>query len=107
MITRYGSTTSASHLRHHLHRAGVPAPEGRRELAELCGYIAGLPLDRDRPLWEMWVIEGGARTDSVAVMLKVHHAVVDGVAGANLLAQLCTVDPEGPEPQSVRGAGQR
>ncbi|WP_353651723.1 wax ester/triacylglycerol synthase domain-containing protein, partial [Mycobacterium tuberculosis] len=48
-------------------------------LAEICGYIAGLPLDRDRPLWEMWVIEGGARSDTVAVMLKVHHAVVDGV----------------------------
>ncbi|MCV7076290.1 WS/DGAT/MGAT family O-acyltransferase [Mycobacterium szulgai] len=92
-------------LRHHLHRAGVPSPGGRRELAEICGYIAGLPLDRDRPLWEMWVLEGGARSDSVAVLLKVHHAVVDGVAGANLLAQLCSVQPDGPAPQPVRGAG--
>jgi WS/DGAT/MGAT family acyltransferase len=93
------------HLRRHLHRAGVPAPGGRRELAEICGYIAGLPLDRDRPLWEMWVIEGGARSDSVAVMLKAHHAVVDGVAGANLLAHLCSPEPEAPEPQPIRGAG--
>ncbi len=93
------------HLRRHLHRAGIPAPGGRRELAEICGHIAGLPLDRDRPLWEMWVIEGGARPDSVAVMLKVHHAVVDGVAGANLLAQLCSLEPEAPEPQHIRGAG--
>jgi len=92
-------------LQHHLHRAGVPSPGGRRELAEICGYIAGLPLDRDRPLWEMWVLEGGARSDSVAVLLKVHHAVVDGVAGANLLAQLCSVQPDGPAPQPVRGAG--
>lgn len=68
-------------IRHHLRRVAMPAPGGRRELAEICGYIAGLPLDRDRPLWEMWVIEGGARSDTVAVMLKVHHAVVDGVAG--------------------------
>ncbi len=93
------------HLRRHLHRVGIPAPGGRRELAEICGYVAGLPLDRDRPLWEMWVIEGGARSDSVAVMLKVHHAVVDGVAGANLLAHLCSQEPEAPDPRPVRGAG--
>jgi WS/DGAT/MGAT family acyltransferase len=92
-------------LRRHLHRVGVPAPGGRRELAEACGYIAGLPLDRDRPLWQMWVLEGGGRSDSVAVMLKVHHAVVDGVAGANLLAQLCSLQPDAPPPQPVRGAG--
>jgi WS/DGAT/MGAT family acyltransferase len=83
----------------------VPAPGGRRELAEICGYIAGLPLDRDRPLWEMWVLEGGADSDTVAVMLKVHHAVVDGVAGANLLAQLCSPAPDAPAPQPVGGAG--
>ena len=92
-------------LRRHLQRVGVPAPGGRRELAEICAYIAGLPLDRDRPLWEMWVLEGGARSDAVTVILKVHHAVVDGVAGANLLAQLCTLDPDAPAPQPVGGAG--
>ena len=92
-------------LARHLRRVGVPAPGGRCELAEICGYIAGLPLDRDRPLWEMWVIEGGARTDVVAVMLKVHHAVVDGVAGANLLAHLCGLQPDAPPPRPVRGAG--
>ena len=92
-------------LRHHLQRLGVPAQGGRRELAEICGYIAGLPLDRDRPLWEMWVLEGGARSDAAVVMLKVHHAIVDGVAGANLLAQLCSLDPDAPAPRPVRGAG--
>ena len=92
-------------LRRHLHRVGVPAPGGRRELAEICGYIAGLPLERDRPLWEMWVLEGGARSGAVTVMLKVHHAIVDGVAGANLLAQLCSAEPEAPAPRPVRGAG--
>jgi diacylglycerol O-acyltransferase / wax synthase len=92
-------------LRRHLHRAGVPAPGGRRELADICGYIAALPLDRDHPLWEMWVLEGGARSDAIAVMLKFHHAVVDGVAGANLLAHLCSLHPDGPPPEPGRGAG--
>ncbi|MBW0013250.1 wax ester/triacylglycerol synthase family O-acyltransferase [Mycobacterium sp.] len=92
-------------LGRHVQRVGVPAPGGRRELAEICGYIAGLPLDRERPLWEMWVLEGGARGDAIAVMLKLHHAVVDGVAGANLLAQLCSLDPDAPAPRPVEGAG--
>ena len=92
-------------LRRHVRRVGVPQPAGRRELAEICGYIAGLPLDRDRPLWEMWVIEGGTRDDALAVMLKVHHAVVDGVTGANLLTQLCSLQPDAPPPQPVAGAG--
>lgn len=92
-------------LRRHLHRVAVPAPGSRRELAEICGHIAGLPLDRDRPLWEMWLIEGGARDNGLTVLLKVHHAVVDGVGGANLLAQLCSPGPDAPAPRPVRGAG--
>ncbi len=92
-------------LQRHVHRAAVPAPGGRRELSEICGHIAGLALDRDRPLWEMWVIEGSARPNGLAVLLKVHHAVVDGVAGANLLAQLCSLAPDAPPPRPVQGAG--
>lgn len=92
-------------LRRHLHRVAVPSPGGRRELSEICGHIAGLPLDRDRPLWEMWVIEGGAKDDALTVLLKVHHAVVDGVAGANLLAKLCSLVPDAPTPKPVSGAG--
>jgi len=91
----------------HLHRIGLPAPGGRRELGEVCGHIASLPLERSRPLWEMWVIEGVADTDAregpLAVMTKVHHASVDGVTGANLLLQLCSVEPDAPPPDPVDG----
>jgi diacylglycerol O-acyltransferase / wax synthase len=95
----------AFQLRRHVHRIAVPEPGGRRELSEICGHVAGLPLDRDRPLWEMWVIEGGARDDRLTVLLKVHHAVVDGVAGANLLAQLCSAAADSPAPQPLQGVG--
>jgi diacylglycerol O-acyltransferase / wax synthase len=78
---------------HHLHRMGCPAPCGDRELAEVCAHIAGQPLDRTRPLWEMWVIEGLA-SGKVAVMTKMHHATVDGVSGANLIEHLCSLEPD-------------
>src|SRR3954449_11092509 len=90
--------------------SALPSPGGRRELAEVCGHIATAPLDRDRPLWEMWVIDGVAGTDPcaggvLAVMTKVHHAAVDGVSGANLFSQLCTIEPDEPAPEPVEGAG--
>jgi diacylglycerol O-acyltransferase / wax synthase len=89
----------------HLHRAGLPSPGGHRELAEICGHIAALPLDRDHPLWDMWVIEGLHGDDGVAVVLKAHHALVDGVAGANLLAQLSSTIPDAPPPKPAARAG--
>ena len=97
-------------LDRHLLRIELPAPGGRRELAQICGHIASTPLDRDRPLWEMWVIDGIADTDPragglLAVMTKVHHAAVDGVSGANLFAQLCSAEPDMPPPEPVEGAG--
>ena len=94
----------------HLHRVGLPPPGGRAELSEICGHIASLSLDRRRPLWEMWVIEGVAGTDChrdgrLAVMTKVHHAGVDGVTGANLMSQLCTTEADAPAPDPVEGVG--
>lgn len=93
-------------LARHLHRVALPSPGGPKELAEICGHIAGLALDRDRPLWEMWVVEGLHGRDALSIVLKAHHAVVDGVGGANLLAQLCstTVDAPAPEPAARIGA---
>lgn len=93
-------------LERHVHRIGLPAPGGRVELAEICGHLASLPLDRRHPLWEMWAIEGLDGQDPrkggrLAVLTKVHHAAVDGVTGANIMSQLCTVEPDAPPPVPV------
>ena len=94
----------------HLHRIALPSPGGRTELVEICGHIASMPLDRSKPLWEMWVIDGVADTDAreggpLALMIKVHHAAVDGVSAANLLSQLCSLEPDPPPPDLVEGPG--
>ena len=80
---------------HHLHRVGIPEPGGDRELAELCAHLASQPIDRSMPLWQMYVIEGLA-DGGVAVFAKMHHSTVDGVTGANMMSQLCTLTPDDP-----------
>jgi diacylglycerol O-acyltransferase len=90
----------------HVHRLGLPTPGGPAELGELCGHLAGIPLDRSRPLWEMYVIEG-LEGGKVAVFTKMHHATVDGMSGMNLLAHLCSLEPELPEPEKDQGTGPR
>lgn len=79
----------------HVHRLAVPSPGGKEELAELCGHMAGIPMDRSRPLWEMWIIEG-LDNGRIAVFTKMHHATVDGISGANLLSYLCSLEPNAP-----------
>ncbi|WP_186273075.1 WS/DGAT/MGAT family O-acyltransferase [Mycobacterium kubicae] len=73
-------------LDYHLRRVQVPAPGGRRELDQVIGQVASTPLDRRRPLWEFHFAEGLA-DNRFAVIGKVHHALADGVASANLLAR--------------------
>lgn len=97
-------------LDRHLNRIALPSPGGREELADVCGHIASIPLDRSKPLWEMWIIEGldGAALDAggpLALMIKVHHAAVDGVSAANLLETLCDLEPDAPPPAPVEGPG--
>lgn len=79
----------------HLHRLAVPSPGGPDELAELCAHMAGIPLDRSRPLWEMSVIEG-LESGKIAVFTKMHHATVDGVSGSSMLSVLCSLEPDAP-----------
>ena len=79
----------------HVHRLALPSPGGYEELTALTGHLAGLPLDRSRPLWEMWVIEGYL-DDRIVVFMKMHHATVDGVSGNNLLSHLCSLEADAP-----------
>src|SRR4051794_11280296 len=83
-------------IERHVHRLALPTPGGYAELTELAGHLAGLPLDRSRPLWDMWVIEGyhDDGRELVAVFQKMHHATVDGVSGANLISHLCSLEPD-------------
>lgn len=84
----------------HLHHVAVPAPGDDRTLARLAADVGDRPLDRERPLWELWVVEG-LEGDRVALLLKMHHACIDGMGGLEMLMQLfdleADADPEPPE----------
>lgn len=88
------------HLDDHVHRVVCPAPGGRRELALIAGQIASEPLDRSRPLWEAWVIEG-LKHDRFGFVIKVHHSAVDGAAGAEIMTELFDLDPTGRDLSEV------
>src|SRR6201984_2093242 len=98
-------------LDYHLRRVRVDSPGGRRELDQVIGEIASTPLDRSRPLWEFHFAEGMA-DDRFALIGKVHHALADGVASANLLARLMDLagseDDTGPdeEPRAMPSKAQ-
>ncbi|HVX23484.1 MAG TPA: wax ester/triacylglycerol synthase family O-acyltransferase [Acidimicrobiales bacterium] len=81
----------------HLRRTALPRPGGMRELAEFAADVNSRQLHRDRPLWEMWVVEG-LEGGNVAVVAKVHHSAIDGVSGAELLGVLLDVVPEPAAP---------
>ena len=85
----------------HLHRITLPA---NAELTEICGRLAGLPLDRRRPLWEIWVIEGldgSSGTERLAVLIKVHHAAADGVTYADMVSRLCSSEAAPTPPDLI------
>ena len=80
-------------LQYHVRHTALPAPGDSEQLRALASRIMSQPLDRARPLWELWMVEGYG-DDRWAAVSKVHHAMVDGVAGTDLLAMILGVEPE-------------
>jgi WS/DGAT/MGAT family acyltransferase len=78
------------HVRHH----AVPPPGTPRQLAEVVNRIISRPLDRSRPLWEFYVIEGISKGTRIAHLNKIHHSTIDGKSGAALLQNLLSADPD-------------
>jgi diacylglycerol O-acyltransferase len=92
----------------HIREIGLAPPGNDQQLADQVARIMARPLDRSRPLWELYLIRGleGGRD---AILTKVHHAAVDGVSGNEILAILLDLHPEGREvpPRSGSSAGEQ
>ena len=80
-------------VRYHVRHTGLPRPGGDAELKRLAGRVFSQALDRSRPLWELWLVEGlaGGR---FALLSKTHHALVDGVSGVDIATVLFDASPE-------------
>src|SRR6478735_5304772 len=76
---------------YHVRHIAVPAPGSPEKVADIVGDIASRPLDRARPLWEFWVIEG-VENGAVAVVARMHHATIDGVSGSSLLTNILDLE---------------
>jgi diacylglycerol O-acyltransferase len=77
----------------HVRHIAVPPPGTREQLETLAAHLMSIPLDRNRPLWEAWVIEG-LEDGNVAVVTKVHHSAIDGASGEEMLVSLLDLGPE-------------
>jgi WS/DGAT/MGAT family acyltransferase len=91
---------------YHLRHLSLPAPGTQRQLLDLVATLFATPLDRQRPLWESYWIDGleGGRS---AYFFKTHHSVVDGVGSVAILEALTSAEPDEPPPRVVRGRGSR
>jgi WS/DGAT/MGAT family acyltransferase len=88
-------------LHYHLRHVSLPAPGDERLLKRLAGHVMSLPLDRSKPLWELWVVEGlaGGR---FAIVTKTHHCMIDGVGSADLMVATMRARPTGAGPKPKR-----
>jgi len=83
-------------IEYHVRHTALPAPGGEAELRKLVGRVMSQALDRSKPLWEIWVVEG-LDDDHWALFAKTHHAMVDGVSGTDLLSVIMDLSPD-PQP---------
>jgi diacylglycerol O-acyltransferase len=81
---------------YHVRHTALPAPGGEEELRRLVGRVMSQQLDRTKPLWEIWVVQG-LEEGRWAMVAKTHHAMVDGVSGTELLAVIMDTSPQ-PSP---------
>ena len=80
-------------IHYHVRHTALPRPGDDRQLKRLAARIMSQHLDRSKPLWEMWVVEGLAGADTFAIISKIHHCMVDGMSSVDLLNVLLTLDP--------------
>ncbi len=83
---------------YHLRHVAVPGDGSRDAVAELVSRIHSRPLDRQKPLWESYVVEG-LQDGRIGILTKIHHAAIDGISGVELLQTLVDLDPEVPVPE--------
>jgi WS/DGAT/MGAT family acyltransferase len=80
-------------LKYHIRHTALPDPGGERELMRLVGRVFSQQLDRSKPLWEMWLVQGLER-DRFAILTKTHHAAVDGISGVDIGTVLFDLERE-------------
>src|SRR5919106_821785 len=84
-------------LRYHVRSTALPAPGSEQQLRDLAGRVFSQQLDRDKPLWEIWLVDG-LEGDRFAVLSKTHHALVDGISGVDIMSVLFDTSPEPSAP---------
>ena len=86
------------HLDYHIRHTALPRPGTEEQLKRLSARVMQQHLDRERPLWEMWVVEG-LEDDRFAIISKTHHCMIDGVSGVDIMRVLMSPDPDAPMPE--------
>ena len=101
-------------LEHHMHHRALPAPGDERALQELVSDLMTMPLDRSRPLWHVYLVDGYG--DGAAIITRMHHCIADGISLARVMLSLADSEPEsgisgsrreGARPSHARGGRRR
>jgi WS/DGAT/MGAT family acyltransferase len=94
-------------LSYHIRHTALPEPGGEAQLKRLCGRVFSQQLDRSKPLWELWLVQGLER-DRFALLTKTHHAMVDGISGVDIGTVLFDLEPvPAPAPVEERWVPQK